>query len=333
MSAAPVAAAKEKPKTIDDAAAQLKRLLITLPMLADDSAHKVADVAESLGVSEETLARDLRTLVTRFDDGPGGFVEGVRLAFGADTVQLESHLFKRPMGLTADEIGALEVGLAALEQELPPHDAAVARQARQRLAEAAADYSQVEGAAEHVASQLVASDREGALLAELRNAITMGVKIRLVYRGKNAPDGEARELNPYRVVFSRGRWFLLGSNATAGELRIFRLDRIAEISLLDESAAIPQDFDLDKALLEGRGIIDTAVEFLTVKYSPSIARWIAEREDAQMLEDGAALIKYPLLDDDWAVRHTLQYAHEAELISPTRTVERLRECLAVMTSR
>lgn len=328
-----MAAAKEKPKTTDDAAAQLKRLLITLPMLADDSAHKVADVAESLGVSEDTLARDLRTLVTRFDDGPGGFVEGVRLAFGADTVQLESHLFKRPMGLTADEIGALEVGLAALQQELPPHEAAVARQARQRLAEAAADYSQVEDAALHVASQLVASDREGALLTELRKAITLCVKIRLVYRGKHAPDGAARELNPFGVVFSRGRWFLLGSKSTAGELRIFRLDRIAEISLLDESAAIPHEFNLDNVLLEGRGILNRTVESLTVKYSPSIARWIAEREDAQMLDDGAAVIKYPLLDDDWAVRHTLQYADEAELMSPARTVERLRDCLAVMTSR
>ena len=85
-------------------------------------------------------------------------------------------------------------------------------------------------------------------------------------------------------------------------------------------------------LFRSRGIINTAVEFLTVKYSPSMARWIAEREDAQMLDDGAAVIKYPLLDDDWAIRHTLQYANEAELISPARTEARLRECLALMTS-
>ena len=84
-------------RTVDDAASQLRRLLIAIPALADDSPHRIADIAAMVGVSEDTLTRDLFTLVTRFDDGPGGFVEGVRLAFSSDTVQLESHLFRRPM--------------------------------------------------------------------------------------------------------------------------------------------------------------------------------------------------------------------------------------------
>ncbi len=329
MSAAPVAAEKEKPKTIDDAAAQLKRLLITLPMLADDSAHKVADVAESLGVSEETLARDLRTLVTRFDDGPGGFVEGVRLAFGADTVQLESHLFKRPMGLTADEIGALEVGLAALERELPPYEAAVATQARARLVAAASEQDVRDGGAgESVASQLVGSELEGVLLSELRAAIGARRKVKTVYRSGGAPEGAARSVHPYGVVYSRGKWFLIGLCEKAAEIRIFRVDRMVSVSQLEQKAEIPDGFDLDGAIVDGRGVLGKREDKLSVKYSPAIARWIAEREMLPLRDDGSVEVIHQLLDDAKASRPT-RYALLAALSAADRRVDR---CLRLRRS-
>ena len=331
MSAAPVAAAKEKPKTIDDAAAQLKRLLITLPMLADDSAHKVADVAESLDVSEDTLARDLRTLVTRFDDGPGGFVEGVRLAFGADTVQLESHLFKRPMGLTADEIGALEVGLAALERELPPHEAVVAAWARERLVAAAAEHAvRGGGAGDRVASQLVGSELEASFLSELRGAIAAKKKVEIVYRSGGAAEGAGRIVHPYGVVYSRGKWFLIGYCEKASELRIFRADRIAVITTLQLAAQIPPHFDANATIVDGRRVIDHAGEKLIVRYSPAIARWVAERENLNIAEDGAVTVEQPLLDDEWAVRFTLQYGTESVVLGPDRAVAAVRRALQKM---
>ena len=148
------------PRTVDHAASQLRRLLIAIPALADDRPHRIADVAELVGVSVDTLARDLRTLVTRFEDGPGGFMEGVRLAFTSDTVQLESTLFRRPMGLTPGELGALELGLAALARELPPHEAAVASRARERMAEASTGLGANQPRPSARAASLVSSDRD-----------------------------------------------------------------------------------------------------------------------------------------------------------------------------
>ncbi len=302
-------------------------------MLADDSAHKVADVAESLGVSEETLARDLRTLVTRFDDGPGGFVEGVRLAFGADTVQLESHLFKRPMGLTADEIGALEVGLAALERELPPHEAAVAARARERLVAAAAENALRDGGAgDRVASQLVGSELEGALLAELRAAIGARRKAEIVYRSSGAPEGAARSVHPYGVVYSRGKWFLIGMCEKAAEIRIFRLDRMVSVSELEQKAEIPVAFDLNRALVDGRGVLGHGEEMLVVQYSPAIARWIAEQSDRSITTDEPLTLSHALLDDAWALGHALQYADQAKVLEPRRVVMQIRRVASTLSS-
>ena len=118
---------------IEDAAAQLRRLLLAIPALADDRPHRMADIAEAVGTDETTLARDLRSLVTRFEDGPRGFIDEVQLLLGHDTVQLHSTLFRRPMGLSRSELRALELGLVMLKHEIMPHEHSTLESARERI--------------------------------------------------------------------------------------------------------------------------------------------------------------------------------------------------------
>ena len=55
---------------------------------------------------------------------------------------------------------------------------------------------------------------------------------------------------------------------------------------------------------------------MTVRYSPRVARWMAEREEATLAADGSLTIAHPLADDAWAVRHVLQYGPDAEVLEP-----------------
>ena len=323
-------------RTVDDAASQLRRLLIAIPALGDDRAHRIADIATMVGVSEEVLARDLRTLVTRFDDGPGGFLEGVRLAFGSDTVQLESTLFRRPMGLTPNELGAIELGLTALARELPPHEAAVAERARERVAKAAvglqAESASASATAVHAASTLSA-ERDGLNLSQLRAAVAAQHKVEFVYRSGGSPEGSARRVHPYGLVHANGRWFLIGHCDRASDIRIFRLDRMLSVTVLDEPAEIPDALDLEGTLRGGRAMVSHAEEVLRVRYSAKIARWIAENQEVAAQADGSVVVEHPLLDDEWAVRHVLQYGPDAEVVEPVRIREliraRLERCVAM----
>jgi predicted DNA-binding transcriptional regulator YafY len=67
-----------------------------------------------------------------------------------------------------------------------------------------------------------------------------------------------------------------------------------------------------------------------VRYSPRIARWIAEREKVPLDDDGSLTLEHPLADEEWAVRHVLQYGPEAEVLAPAsvraavvRTLEKI----------
>jgi predicted DNA-binding transcriptional regulator YafY len=67
-----------------------------------------------------------------------------------------------------------------------------------------------------------------------------------------------------------------------------------------------------------------------IRYSPRIARWIAEREEGDQEEDGSFTVSHPLADDAWAVRHVLQYGPEAEVLAPWRIRERVSATLREM---
>ena len=58
-----------------------------------------------------------------------------------------------------------------------------------------------------------------------------------------------------------------------------------------------------------------------MRYSPRIARWIAEREGKSLADDGSLTMEHPLADRDWAVRHVLQYGPDVTVLEPAEVRE------------
>ena len=115
------------------------------------------------------------------------------------------------------------------------------------------------------------------------------------------------------MVYSRGKWFLIGLCERAHEIRIFRVDRMVAVFELQEKAQIPDTFEFAKTLAD-----EQSEELLIVRYSSAIARWIAEREGLRLLPDGSVVVNHPLFDDRWSIGHVLQYGSDAEALAPPR---------------
>jgi predicted DNA-binding transcriptional regulator YafY len=62
---------------------------------------------------------------------------------------------------------------------------------------------------------------------------------------------------------------------------------------------------------------------LVVRYSPQVARWIAERAQQPLATDGTIEVSYPLADEAWAVRHVMQYGPDAVVLSPASIREKV----------
>jgi hypothetical protein len=111
-------------------------------------------------------------------------------------------------------------------------------------------------------------------------------------------------------------------------LRFFRVDRVQ--SAVGLAAVITSEArDL---LLGHERMMSATTERLVIRYSPRIARWIAEREEGEAEPDGSFVVSHPLADDAWAVRHVLQYGPEALVLEPERLRQRVVATLTQMAS-
>jgi predicted DNA-binding transcriptional regulator YafY len=108
-------------------------------------------------------------------------------------------------------------------------------------------------------------------------------------------------------------WYVVSTSDEG--LRVFRLDRVEEVEATTEEFQ-PDTAIAGRVLEEGHVFEWDTARKMTVRYSPRIARWVAEREGKALAADGSLTLEHPVADDSWAIRHVLQYGSEAELLSP-----------------
>jgi len=298
----------------ETAAARLRRILLLIPRLGDGQEHDVTELAREIGTDRETLVRDIETLFTRADD-PGGFVPGVSVYFTGKKVSLNSNRFLRPMRLTSSELGALELGLAMLRAERPPDERKAVNGALDRLRKAMVTLPSDAIAAGQREVSLPALSNP-ATLAAVKRALSERRKLRIRYHSGSKAEASDRTVQPYALVVASGHWYLLAHCESKGEVVSFRLDRMEDVEQLDAAYDIPTTFSVDEHLNDRKVLRTGGPAKMRVRYSPRIARWIAEREGLEPDADGSLTMDHPLLDVQWGVRHVLQYGPDAEVLEP-----------------
>jgi proteasome accessory factor C len=310
----------------ETAAARLRRILLLIPRLADGKEHSIDELAREIGTDRDALVRDVETLVTRTDD-PGGFVPGVQVYFTGESVSVTSTPFRRPMGLTASELGALELGLAMLRTERPPDERSAVNGALERLRKAMAKLP---------ADAATPANREAALpvsgdpatRAVIQRSLAARRKLRLSYLNGSKTAATERMVRPYALVVASGSWYLLAFCESANEVRSFRLDRVESVTVMDEAYTIPMTFTVDEHLNDRKVLRVGHLPRMRVRYSPRVARWIAEREGVAVEADGSLTLDHPLADVQWGVRHVLQYGPDAEVLEPPEVRDEVMARLA-----
>lgn len=313
----------------DTAAAQLQRVLDLIPRLADGDEHPIADVAQALGRSPGELLADLNSISARFDT-PGGFVEGVSIFVEDDKVSVHAAQFLRPMRLTMPELCALELGLSLIRRERTPAEQGPIDRALERLRDA---ITNVPSNDRHEGTRHADLDTAGSAehLSVIRSAVRARSKVRLRYQAGGASESTERTVCPHAVVFAEQMWYVVATGGDDG-LRFFRLDRVQAVELVNEP--FERDDEIVLRVQEtGRAFAPGSAARMRVRYSPRIARWVAEREGRELDGDGGLTMEHPLADTSWAVRHVLQYGPDAEVLEPAELRDVIAERLAGVAGR
>jgi len=229
-----------------DVAQKLRRLLFIVPYVAKHpEGVPVENLAKMLGADRDEMLADLDLLsqVGPPDGDPGEYLL-VSVEDGRVFVDL-AHRLTRPLRLTPAEGCSLLLGIRALrESGIAPFDAAMQSAERKLLAALGRDA----GEAESLATSTVVSEPDRVVAGFLRELVTATRKnkrVELDYVSASRHQAERRKVDPYGLVHHAGEWYVVGHCHKRGDVRTFRIDRVAAMSVLQEGFQPPAEFDLE----------------------------------------------------------------------------------------
>jgi predicted DNA-binding transcriptional regulator YafY len=282
--------------------------------------------AESLAtecqVSRRTIFRDLDLLRSAgvpllFDDEQGSY-------------RIPANYYQQPTNFTTEE------GLAVLlmcyefgaENRLPFCEPARTAAIKLESSLAAPLREQLRSMAGSVRMKFVPTSRltgQEPIYRQLLDAAARRRSVRITYESFSDNDCLSIKLSPYRLLFSRHSWYVIGRSSLHREVRTFNVGRVLTLVPLDETFEVPRSFSINRYLGNAWHLIrepgpDQAV---VVRFEKLVARNVAEvqwhtTQRLEWLADGRLdyhVTVSGLNEISWWI---LGYGDQAEVLSPNR---------------
>jgi proteasome accessory factor C len=303
-----------------------------VPWLLRRQGVPLAEAARHFGITEAQLVKDLELLFVCGTPGhmPDDLIEADwesgRIYLGnADQIS-------RPLRLAVDEAVTLLVGLRTLAQVPGLHDTRALDSATAKLSAAVGDAA---GVADTLSVDLSRGAREG-VLSSVRDALARRRRLHLRYLVPSRDETTERDVDPMRLVAVDGRWYLEGWCHRAEAVRLFRIDRVVGVEVLDLDGVPPKTAasrDADEGLFTPSA--DDVV--VTLDLAPQ-SRWVADYYPVEEIEErpeGWLRVKLRAADPVWVPRLVLRLGGGARVVEPTdlalRTSRLAGEALAAYT--
>lgn len=203
------------------------RLFEIIQILRDGQLHRAQDIADQLEVSVRTIYRDMDTLVAS-----GVPVEGER---GVGYLVRE-QITLPPLNLTAEELEALNLGMAIVAEAADPDLKSSALSLAEKIDAVLPTQTVAEADAWKFAVYPFADAARGfSHMSTLRAAIKARQKLALRYRRIDGTLTD-RTIRPLHMEYWGRVWTLTAWCETRAAFRVFRID------LIEEARALPELF-------------------------------------------------------------------------------------------
>lgn len=277
----------------DRTAARLSRILAMLPWIIEHDGAEIEDLVQRFGYRDKAdLVKDLHLV---FMTGLPGYGPGdlIDVDVFEDEVFVDAaDYFARPLRLTAPQaLGLLAAGMTFVGSDQAPP---ALTSAVEKLTTAV-----LPDAAPLVHFDVPAPDS----LSTLRDAIENRRVIHITYVAIATNERTVRDVEGSSVFFNLGNWYLSGFCRLADAERVFRVDRIADVVVLDST------YELDAPSRDG--VVQYRATDSDAHVSFTVApdsRWVAEYYpvDAVERDDGSQRITMSVSDPLVAARLLIQ---------------------------
>jgi len=319
----------------------LERALAILLLLSRRRVVPASELAARFEVAVRTIYRDIDRLIAL-----GIPVEAERGAEGG--FRLSGEYLSPPIALNRVETTALLVALTfvrglettPLKGDLEAAEAkllaALPRPAREILARGPSIVG-IERHPDDIFHGPRPPDRPGAhqaVVDTFLEGILAQRRVEMTHRNPKRTSERMHEVEPHGLLWDRDHWYLVGRSLEAGEIRMWRADRVSAIKVMGMAFRPIPDFDVRTML--GRQWLESAMRTWEKRNEPCRIRMTADaatklRRDwyyrhAAYFEgdDGRVVMSWPETDPESVLPLVLWLGPEAELLEPLSLRERLR---------
>lgn len=292
--------------------ARLGRLLAIVPWIAANDGPRVEEVCRRFDVEEKELLADLNLLFMCgiYPFTPDVLID-VHVADGRVWISMADY-FRRPLRLNPQE-GLALASAASTFLAVPGADPGGA------LATALEKLQTVLGVGADEGLEVELGPVAHGVLETVRQAAETRHKVEIEYYSFGRDGHSRRVVQPWKVFNATGQWYMSGWCEMAGAPRSFRVDRITEASVTDDSFAPPEE----------------AVEAAPVVFHPSPddplvvldldppAHWIAEQyphEEVEARPDRVLRVSLRTSQRAWLERLLLRAGPNARVVEGDATV-------------
>jgi proteasome accessory factor C len=299
---------------------RLSRILALIPYVLDRQSADVDEIMERFGYTQEQLTRDLNTIFVCGlpGYGPGDLMEAY---MDEDEVIIDAADFfaKAPRLTPSEALGLLAAGMTVIGsgEGSPALESAVSKLSKVVMPDAGTSLT----------VDVLDQTRN---IGVLRDAAADRSVVRIVYRSVGKEETTEREIEPWSVFATLGRWYVLGHCRLVAGQRTFRVDRIKELEVLDET------FERPEAVPEpGVGYSPSKDDVTCVIDLDPAARWVLEYYPVEVVRETkrATRIRFHSPDAEVPARLLLRLGANARLVEGAEVAARVDEIGRALLSR
>ncbi|MHB8902400.1 MAG: helix-turn-helix transcriptional regulator, partial [Thermoguttaceae bacterium] len=174
---------------------------------------------------------------------------------------------------------------------------------------------------------------------QLVDALARRRCVRIGYRGPLDSEEMSTRVQPYRLLFSRRSWYLIGRSSLHRSVRTFNVGRITRLEVLDQACQVPRGFSLSRYLGNAWHLVPEPGpdREVVVRFTRLVAQNVAEvawhrTQRLEFNDDGTLQFHVTvsgLTEISWWI---LGYGDQAEVLVPVELRQRIAEKAAKMAA-
>ena len=309
------------------------RLLAIVLELQSKKRRRAEDLARTFETSKRTIYRDIEALCEA----------GVPIiSIPGQGYSLMQGYFLPPLSFSTEEATMLLLGSEFMAQNFDAQYRFAAQSAYRKIAsvlpeQLRAEVEYLQSSIRFIAVGDPELEQEKQTLLLLRRAIIEQHSIHFSYYSRHRHTEQIerpteRVANPYGLVYISGSWYLVAYCHLRQDVRNFRLDRIDQLSLLEQSYQRPASFQLQvNRSNQGRDVIVKAL------FDPSIARWVKEARSYYVIaeeerEDGL-LVTLAVHQETEVLQWLLSWGSKVAILEPVSLQQAMKAEAAAILCR